>query len=99
MSEENAPDRSERVRNLQSVRTVLEGLILAGVCWLGSSTSDQARATIKLETQMASMTEELRTLRGQLADIPSISRTTAKLEVRLEEHDRRITQLEHFQRN
>lgn len=89
----------DRVRSLQSLRTILEGLILAGVCWLASSTNEQGKATIKMQAEMTGMTEEMRALRAQLADVPAISRSLAKLEVRLDEHERRISQLEAYQRH
>lgn len=84
----------ENVRNWQSVRTVLEGLILLGVCYLASSIQDQMKATIRLEAQMAAMTGQFVTLQTQLADLPSLSRNQARTDVKLEEHERRISTLE-----
>jgi hypothetical protein len=40
------------------------------------------------------MTDELRGLSTQLSDIPAISRSMAKIEVKLDEHERRISRLE-----
>jgi hypothetical protein len=84
----------QQTRNWQSIRTILEGLILIGVCWLTSSVNDQAKATIQVQAQMTAMNDELRTLRGQLADIPTLSRSLARIEVKLEEHERRISEVE-----
>lgn len=87
-------DEAPQQRNWQSVRTILEALILAGVLWLASSTNDQAKATIQLQTQLAGMSDEIRSLRAQLADVPNISRDLARLQVQLGEHERRISRLE-----
>lgn len=81
-------------RNWQSVRTILEGLILAGVLWLANSTQQQATATVELRTQLQGMSDEIRSLRAQLADVPAISRDMARLQVQLGEHERRIGRLE-----
>jgi|GEM_PF-5379081 len=80
--------------SLQSFRTVLEGLILVGVIWLASSTTDQGKANAVLQAQMVTMSGDLRDIRSQLADVPTMARTMAKVEVRLEEHERRILDLE-----
>lgn len=81
-------------RNWQSVRTVLESLILIGVVWLASSSMDQAKATVELRTQLAGVNNTLMDLRAQLADIPTMSRSMAKIEVQLDEHERRISRIE-----
>jgi hypothetical protein len=88
MSDQSTP------RSWQSVRTILEGLILAGVLWLANSTQQQATATVELRTQMQGMSDEIRSLRAQLADVPAISRDMARLQVQLGEHERRIGRLE-----
>lgn len=81
-------------RNWQSVRTVVEGLILAGVLWLANSTQQQATATVELRAQLQAMGDEIRSLRTQLADVPSMSRQIAQLQVRQDEHERRIGRIE-----
>lgn len=86
------------VRNWQSVRTVLEGLILIGVVWLASGVQEQMKATVKLQVQLESMSNDVSGLRTQLADIPTLSRSLARIEVELQEHERRISQMEQFGR-
>lgn len=81
-------------RNWQSVRTVMEGLILAGILWLGNSTSDQAKATIAVQTQMASMSGEIRDLRGKLDAVTAMNSDIAMLKVQVAEHERRIGRIE-----
>lgn len=78
-------------RNFQSVRTVLEGLILVGIIWLASSVQDQAKATVQMQTQIANLSLEL-------VSVPELSRQVAQMQVRQTEHDRRIQALEGKQR-
>jgi len=40
------------------------------------------------------MTEEVRSLRAQLGDIPTLARAITKSEVRIDEHERRISNIE-----
>ena len=81
-------------RGMQSVRTILEGLILAGVLWLASNTSDQAKATVALQTQLSGMSTEIRDLRSKLDLVTSMSSDIAMLKVQMAEHERRIGHLE-----
>lgn len=82
---------SKSLRNLQSIRFVMEGLILAGIIWLASSVQDQAKATVQIQTQIANLS-------AQLVGVPDLSRQVAQIEVRQAEHDRRIEALEGKQR-
>jgi hypothetical protein len=86
--------RQDGGRNWQSVRTILEGLILVGVLWLGNSAVDQGKTAVELQAKLVALTDELRGLSAQLSDIPALSRSMAKIEVKLDEHDRRISRLE-----
>lgn len=79
---------------MQSVRTILEGLIVAGILWLANSTGDQAKATVALQAQLAGMSGEIRDLRSKLDSVTSMSRDIATLQVQLSEHERRIGRLE-----
>lgn len=90
-----AIERNEStVRSFQSIRTILEGLIFAGVLWLASGVQEQMKATVRLEAQLQAMSNEVIGLRAQLADIPAISRSLATIEVELREHERRISEIE-----
>jgi hypothetical protein len=86
--------RQDGMRNWQSIRTILEALILGGVVWLGNSAIEQGKNTVELQAKLTAMTDELRGLSTQLSDIPAISRSMAKIEVKLDEHERRISRLE-----
>lgn len=78
-------------RNWQSVRVVLEGLILAGILWSISNQTDQTKAIVKLQTQM----DSIQTNGLQLSQtIPPLSREVDKLDLRVADHDRRLTELE-----
>jgi hypothetical protein len=78
---------AEHVRNWQSVRTVIELLILAGVLWLARSASEQG-------IQLAGVTVQIATLSGQMANVPGLTLEVAKDRVRLDEHERRINEIE-----
>jgi len=89
---------SQHQRNWQSVRTVLEGLILLGVVWLGSSAQEQSKAMVQAQTQVLALRDDIRELHKQLEDVPVLTREIAKLEVRADEHERRIHEIEQTRR-
>ena len=71
----------------QSVRTIIELLILAGVIWLGSSANEQGK-------QLARMTEKLENVSAGVASVPVLTQRVAEDKVRLDEHERRINEIE-----
>lgn len=79
--------REREARNFQSVRVILEGLILVGIVWLGSSVQESKMATVQMQTQIANLS-------AQLAGVPDLSRQVAQMQVTQSEHDRRIQALE-----
>src|SRR5262245_11422951 len=85
---------SESVRNWQSVRTVLEMLILAGVLWLVNNVSNQRESAAEMKTQITAMREGMSGLQSQLSGIPQLSQSMARIEVKLDEHERRISRME-----
>lgn len=78
------------------VRTILDGLILAGVIWLASSVQAQREATVRLQTQLVAQTDEIRSLRSQLSDVPQITTDLAGMRAHDAEQDRRLERLESF---
>jgi hypothetical protein len=74
-------------RNWQSVRTVIELLILAGVLWLANSANEQGKV-------LAGVTVQIATLSGQMANVPNLTLSVAQDKVRLDEHERRINEIE-----
>lgn len=92
-------------RNWQSVRTVLEGLILAGILacvgalWgLRESIGKQSESIIKLQTQIEVMQRDGAALTNQLAVIPAISRQVDRIQLQVEGHERRVSDLEQLRR-
>jgi len=81
----------ENVRNWQSVRTVIELLILAGVIWLASSANEQGK-------QLARMAEQISNLSSGVASVPVLTQRVAEDKVRLDEHERRINEIEQTKR-
>lgn len=75
------------LRNFQSFRIILEGLILAGVIWLASSVQDQAKATIQMQTQIANLSM-------QLVGVPELTRQVAQMQIKQLDNERRIENLE-----
>lgn len=97
------PDTSARDR--PSARIIIEGLILAaitGLVWLGfgmyHTQGAQAVAMGAMSAQLGYMRDEITSLRTQLADIPALSRAITKVEVRVDEHERRINEIEQVKR-
>ncbi len=82
------------VRTWQSVRTVLEGLILAGIIWLVRSTSIQSESIVRLQTQLESMQRDNSALSAQLAQVPVIARQVDKMQLEVDGHERRLNLLE-----
>lgn len=64
-------------RNWQSVRTVLEGLILIALCW-------SAHQLTETQTQIAVLQENVLQLRTQLADVPGLANRVTRNETRLD---------------
>jgi hypothetical protein len=71
----------------QSVRTIIELLILAGVIWLASSSNEQGK-------QLARMAEQISNLSSGVASVPLLTQRLAEDKVRLDEHERRINEIE-----
>lgn len=74
-------------RNWQSVRVVIEGLILAALLWT-------AKVQVTLLTQVAVMQADVTALRAQLADVPTLSTRMSRLEVKVENNERAIERLQ-----
>ncbi len=81
-------------RNWQSVRTVLEGLILLSIWAMWSSQGTQAVAIAEIKAQVSSTRDSMSSLQTQLAGIPQLSQSMARIEVKLDEHERRISTME-----
>src|SRR5690242_299201 len=75
----------------QSVRTIIELLILAGVIWLASSSNEQGK-------QLAKMAEQISNLSSGVASVPVLTQRVAEDKVRLDEHERRINEIEQAKR-
>jgi hypothetical protein len=95
-AEQSAPASGQR--NWQSVRTVLEALILTAIIVLYQSMSEQAKFATRMDVQMSAVRDDMSNLRVQLNDVPQIARGMAKIEVRLDEHERRLNELEQVRR-
>jgi hypothetical protein len=82
-------------RNWQSVRVILEGLILAGILWSINNQTDQTRAIVRLQTQIEGMQAANA---GVIAAIPQLNSDVATLKVRVDDTARRVTDLEQVRR-
>lgn len=73
--------RTEGARNWQSIRTVMEGLILAVLVWTGSS-------LVAVKSQLAVLQVQVATIQTQLADLPAMRSKIDTLEVRVARNER-----------
>lgn len=81
-------DTPTRVRDfLQSTRTVVEGLILGGIFWLGSSVQQQNNNIIRLQVQVA-------TLQTSLANVPEVARQVSVNQTEINDLKQRLQKLE-----
>lgn len=75
--------------------TALSGII---VYEIRQRLDEQQKSLTALITQQAVANNNLQQITDRLADVPGIVRGVAKIEVRLEEHERRINELEQVRR-
>lgn len=95
MSETARDEQHDGRRNWNSVRTVLEGLILAGILWSINNQADQTKAIVRLQTQIETMQS---TGSAVASAIPQLSREVDKLDLLTSDHERRINDLEQVRR-
>jgi hypothetical protein len=77
-----SPQRAQPdVRALQSVRAILEGLILVALCWSAKQLTDT-------QAQLAVLQDNVLSIRAQLADIPGLAQRVTRNEVRIETLER-----------
>ena len=70
----------------QSVRTILEALILAALMWCGNS-------LITTGQRMAVMSNQMESISKQMAGMPELGTRVTKLELRVEQHSADIQEL------
>lgn len=73
-------------RNWQSVRTVLEALILAAMLW-------SARTQVTMLAQIAVLQTQVVALTTQLSDVPGVSARVSRLEVQAERNRQDIAEI------
>ncbi|NII73245.1 hypothetical protein FHW84_001814 [Dyella sp. SG562] len=95
MTTEQRPDG----KNWQSVRTILEGLILAALLWSLNNQSDQMKATVRLQTQVEALQQSNATMSNALTNaLPQVNSDISTLKVRMDDNTRRISDLEQVRR-
>lgn len=77
---------TEPQRNWQSVRTLLEALILASLLW-------SAKTQVALLTQIAVLQDNVSSLRVQLSDVPGLATRVTRLEMQVEADRQTIADL------
>lgn len=78
-------------KDRETVRTIIQGLILAGVLWVASSIHSQNASIVKLQTQMD-------TLQASLANMPGLTERVTKVEDAVRELARRQDEDERVRR-
>jgi hypothetical protein len=76
--------RGDDSRLQQSVRTILELLILAAVCWVGSTMLETQKQVAMVQVDVANIRQQL-----QLADVPSLQQRVTRVEARLDAQENR----------
>jgi hypothetical protein len=84
MADDAKPDTH---RLATSVRIVIEGLAVVGICWLANSVQQQNVSIVRLQTQIAQV-------QSSLADVPKLTQSLAAMRVQIAEHERRIGRIE-----
>ena len=74
--------------------TICAGIVLAVLVWVGATLVSQLRATVALQTQVASLETTIADLKAQLLGVQQFGERIGRLETRAKETDRRIARLE-----
>ena len=77
---------SDQSQRGQSLRTILEFVIVGLLAWTGKS-------LLALTTQMAVVESKVTDLSDKLNDVPTLSREVAELKVRVDAHDDAIKEV------
>ena len=78
-------------RNLASFRTVLELLVVAGICWLVAQTNQQSKDIIEIKTSN-------QYIKDTASAVPVVQINQAKIMQELDNHEKRIGDLETLQK-
>jgi hypothetical protein len=79
---------------LQSIRTILEIVIASMLVWVIGSVSELGRTNAALGEKVTAVRDDMTQLQNQLSAIPTLSQSLARIEVKLDEHERRISRME-----
>jgi len=83
-----------KITLLQSIRTVLESLILVGVCWLAYSATEGAKAIAVLESQLKGIEDQVQLVRLEVSSVQTLGQQIAQDDIRIKDLERRATALE-----
>jgi len=81
------PPTTSPVPSTFSVRTIIEGIAVAGIIWMATSVNNQNLAIARLQVQLTEV-------QATLIDVPSLTKSVAQIEVGGAERNRRIAALE-----
>ncbi len=83
------------------LRTVVLYVLTGVIGWVGltisqqsSAIADQSKSIVKLQVQIESMQKDNTAVVNQLAVLPVMSREVDKIQLEVDSHERRITELE-----
>lgn len=88
----NAAARAMTAKDRESVRTIIQGLILAGVLWVGGSIKSQSESIVELRTQV-------KTLQATLINVPDLTIRVTRLESDVKDLARRQDEDERLRRD
>lgn len=78
----SAPAAAMSAKDRETVRTIIQALILGGVLWVGRSITTQSESIVKLQTQVDG-------LQLTLKDVPGLTSRVTTLEAAVKELNRR----------
>jgi hypothetical protein len=81
-------------RNLQSVRTVIEGLILIGIVWIAATQTQQGKDIVEIKTT----NKYVEKLADQIPDLSTRIRVNEQKIEKIDKIENRVTDLEAFKK-
>lgn len=73
---------------------IIEGLILASIVALVGASLYQAKLSVQVQTQIGYMSDEIKSLRQSLANVPALEQRVTRNEIRIENLEEKTKELQ-----